>query len=138
MSESPDHRAMEHLMTDRNMSTEVLGFLRTDLLFLVKCLEGRLGEGRVTEAAPQAAAFIRAALAVPTLLPAPGGPLPRLLGGRPPTPEEATVIDQERADKGDDVPALILTDSERRMIEKQRAHAERNRGDENGDEGLPS
>jgi hypothetical protein len=49
MSESADHRAMEHLMTDRNMSTEVLGFLRTDLLFLVKCLEGRLGEGRVSK-----------------------------------------------------------------------------------------
>lgn len=129
MSESPDHRAMEHLMTDRNMSTEVLGFLRTDLLFLVKCLEGRLGEGRVTEAAPQAAAFIRAALAVPTLLPAPGGPLPRLLRELPPF---------ERHIPPADGAPMVLTEDERRMIEKQRAHAERNRGDDNGDEGLPS
>jgi hypothetical protein len=63
--------------------TEVLpGFLRTDLDFLARCLEGKLGEGRVTEAAPQAAAFIRAALALRLQqLPVVSGPLPRLLAG---------------------------------------------------------
>jgi hypothetical protein len=132
MSESADHRAMEHLMTDRNMSTEVLGFLRTDLLFLVRCLEGALGEGRVTEAAPQAAAFIRAALAVPTLLPAPGDPLPRLLGGRPPTPDEATVIQQERG--------MLLSEREAQQIQQERVREARNRGDdeEDGNGGIPT
>jgi hypothetical protein len=131
MSESPDHRAMEHLMTDRNVSTEVLGFLRTDLLFLIRCLEGALGEGRVTEAAPQAAAFIRAALAAPTMLPAPTGPLPRLLGGRPPTPDEATVIEQERG--------MLLSEREAQQIQQERVREARNRGDEeDGNGGIPT
>jgi hypothetical protein len=131
MSESADHRAMEHLMTDRNVSTEVLGFLRSDLLFLIRCLEGALGEGRVTEAAPQAAAFIRAALAAPTMLPAPTGPLPRLLGGRPPTPDEATVIEQERG--------MLLSEREAQQIQQERVREARNRGDEeDGNGGIPT
>jgi hypothetical protein len=109
--------------------------------------------GAWSEAAPQAAAFIRAALAVPTLLPAPGGPLPRLLGGRPPTPEEAVVIEQERGMPQllrelppyeryippADGALMVLTEDERRMIEKERARAERNHGDEeDGNGGIPT
>lgn len=114
-------------------TTEVLpGFTRADLAYLADCLEGGWGEGRRAEAAPQAALFIRAALARPVLMQAyaPTAARPRLLTpGRAPTDN-----DLEAAQ-----PAFVLTESERRMIEKQRAHAERNRGDEeDGNGGIPT
>jgi hypothetical protein len=55
------------------------------------------------------------------MLPAPTGPLPRLLGGRPPTPDEATVIEQERG--------MLLSEREAQQIEQERMHEARNRGD---------
>lgn len=114
-------------MINPDAPTEVLpGFLRSDLQFLADCLEGKRGEGRRAEAAPRAAAFIRAALAARPAVPALERPyerLARIAGvGEAPQPQ----------------PDLVLSDSERRMIEKQRAHAERNHGDDSGDEGLPS
>lgn len=110
-------------------TTEVLpGFTRADLNYLAECLEGRHGEGRRAEAAPRSAAFIRSALARPVLL-------ATVTRSRLLTPDRAsTDNDLERVAQ----PDLVLTDSERRMIEKQRAHAERNRGDEDdGNGGLP-
>jgi hypothetical protein len=111
MSRPADSSPLEH-MTMKNEPTEVLpGFLRTDLDFLARCLEGKLGEGRVTEAAPQAAAFIRAALAIRLQqLPVVSGPLPRLLAGA-----------QERG--------MLLSEREAQQIEQERMHEARNRGD---------
>jgi hypothetical protein len=40
------------------------GFNRADLTYLAESLEGQHGEGRVAESAPDAARFIRAALAI--------------------------------------------------------------------------
>jgi hypothetical protein len=74
------------------------GFNRADLVYLAESLEGQHGEGRVAESAPQAARFIRAAVAIST------------------TPVGAA--------------AVMLSPEEQREVMKQRAHAERNRGDE--------
>jgi hypothetical protein len=84
-------------MTDATI--EILpGFNRADLVYLAECLEGQHGDGRVVESAPQAARFIRAAVAIST------------------TPVGAA--------------AVMLSPEEQREVMKQRAHAERNRGDE--------
>lgn len=111
-------------MINPDAPTEILpGFLRGDLQYLAECLEGVHGEGRRAEAAPRSAAFIRAALAHPLipkarlLRPLPYDDLARIAGI---APGEVTVV---------------LTDAEHRMILKQRAHAERNRGDEEEDHG---
>lgn len=84
-------------MTDADV--EILpGFNRADLTYLAECLEGQHGDARVAESAPQAARFIRAAVAIST------------------TPVGAA--------------AVMLSQEEQRLIMKQRAHAERNKGDE--------
>lgn len=58
---------------------EVLpGWNRADVKYLAECLEGQHGVARVVESAPQAAEFIRAALAVTE-----HGPLPRKLTSLP-------------------------------------------------------
>ena len=74
------------------------GFNRADLTYLAECLEGQHGDGRIVESAPQAARFIRAALAISEV------------------PVGAA--------------AVLLSPEEQREVMKQRAHAERNRGDD--------
>lgn len=107
-------------MINPDAPTEILpGFLRGDLQFLAECLEGVHGEGRRAEAAPRSAAFIRAALS-------PAGA--RL---RPLVPSAARLLADPAPEDG--IP-VVLTDSEHRMILKQRAHAERNRGDDQDSE----
>lgn len=104
------------------------GFLRADLRYLAECLEGIHGEGRVAEAAPQAAQFIRAALAlqgqiVPARLPLHAGDA--LVAGNTPGRAPAKPLEQGTPDA---VP-MVLTPAEASEINAQRARAERNRGD---------
>lgn len=123
-------------MINPDAPTEVLpGFLRGDLMYLAECLEGVHGEGRRAEAAPQAARFLRAALSpagarLRQLLP----PIPALesgvMGNSPIGPFYGTLSPDAPGEV-----SVVLTDAEHRMILKQRAHAERNRGD---DEEVPS
>lgn len=117
-------------------TTEVLpGFTRADLIYLAECLEGRHGEGRRAEAGPRSAEFIRAATVRAALaeMKRPGYGLPRLMvGQRAPTDNDLEAVDVASN-------AFQLTESERRMIEKQRAHEARNRSnEEDGNGGIPT
>jgi hypothetical protein len=65
------------------------GFNRADLTFLAECLEGQHGDARVAESAPQAAKFIRAAIAISAV---PVGAASVML-----SPEEQREIMKQRA-----------------------------------------
>jgi hypothetical protein len=117
---------------------EVLpGFTRADLQWQAECLEGRHGEARVAEAAPLAAKFIRAALAqhmrIPRLLRELQTEGERMAAAAA-TPGDGGVIlpavPIAVGGAGPDDKAFVLSPDEQRLVLKQRAHAERNRGDE--------
>lgn len=105
-------------MSANDAVEEILpGHKRADLLFIAQCLEGQLGEGRKAEAAPQAAAFIRAALA------------------RPPQPRARLLVPRENLPAVAESELVALTRPEYDRLMEERRRAERNQGD--GDDHGP-